>query len=291
MMHIRNHFWAIIVFAVLAISADSVEPSQLPVEYESVEKLLIGNKIDARIYGLGGYQEECVQLELHNPQSDTVNVRIEAGRRLVTVDSSMQNILLVREDTLRLAPGQSVKHSVYGFCCNANRHSPVADAKFEVGKMANAQLRKLALYLASKKLPTSVMQSAIWSISNNHSTAGIGTTNDPKVVELRNFVARLKNEVAPWYDVVFKKDSTLCSGEIEKIICHFAYQVNTNGFVTLAVVDKNNMPRKILLNSVAHNPDTYQRDIVLDVADWPRGKYFMRLSIDGVRKIDKVIEL
>lgn len=280
----------ILAVAVISLAA-SVDPGLPPVEYVSVEKLLSQKTITAKVSGLGGFQQECVQFEIENNQQDTVSVRIEAGRRLVTTDSSMQNILLVREDTIRLAPKEKITHNVYGFCCNASRHSPSAGAEFTVGYLAEPPLRKLAVYLSKNSFDVHEMQSAVWAVSNNHSIAGIGDAENPKTIKLREFVAKVIGKSAPWYNVVFKKDSTLCSGVAERVIGKFGYQVTTNGFVTLLIVDEKGMPRKMLLNNVAHNPDSYTKEFNLDVADWPEGTYHMRLFIDGVRKIDKTIEL
>ena len=81
------------------------EKKIIPVlKYTSIEGLFLKGKINVSVKSLGGYQEKCIQFELKNITLDTVYVHIEAGRRLVCKDSTMQDIFLVKENKIRLLP-------------------------------------------------------------------------------------------------------------------------------------------------------------------------------------------
>jgi len=261
-------------------------------EYISIEKAAAAGLIKTRILGIGGYSGECVSVCLQSMRADTLYIRVEAGRKLPTEDTLLQNILVARELAVTIPPLDSVKVQVFGFCCMAHKHAPYKDAKFLVGTMASDfRLVELAQYLNKHNHEIPAMQHAVWCISDGNNIASITEDTFEKQQELRAAVAQLMHATVPWYSVSFKKDSSLCSGIPETLFAKIDYQVINTGFVDMILFDEKGTPLKVFFRYTPHNPDRYSYDIKLDVSAYTRGKYFLRMFQDGTLKTEKIIEL
>jgi len=260
--------------------------------YISLEKAEASGLLRARITGLGGYSGECIEASLQNLKADTLFLLVEAGHQLPPGDTAIQDILLVRQDSLQILPLDSIKVSFYGFCCMAHKHSPYKDARYGTGALASDfRLVRLAEYLGKHQHEPGAMQHAIWAVSNGHSIASITEQNTSKQQELREVVARLMKTVAPWYSVSFKKDSSLCSGIPETLWADIDYQVINAGFIDMILFNESGQPVKVFFRYTPHDPDRYKYQVSLDVSTYARGTYYLRMYQDGAMKSERVIQL
>lgn len=170
------------------------------------QKLKLQNALDAKCVkanavSLGGYQDYCINMHLMNLSSDSLIVIIEAGRRLNSLDEKDQDILVTKEAIIVLKKQEEKWVPLFGFCCQANNHSPKKNAKYDVSRMGDSNLVRLAGFLNSGKFDNHVTQQAIWAISDNQSSAQVTSKNDSALFPLRRLVCALKGEQLPWYTI------------------------------------------------------------------------------------------
>ena len=272
---------ALLILAPFLIIAFGNRSSTDVDKYISIEKLIKNRSIQEQITGLGGYQENCISFDLKNTTSDTLHVWIETGRRLISGDSTLQDIFLVKEIKTNIPPYESKKLLGYGFCCEATMHAPYPKSVFSIGTMAPAPWVKLAELINQNNFPTDAIQNAVWVFSNNHPLSSVTDNNTPAIKLLRSTIASLKGIELPWYSISYEKDtSTLFTGRAEKLWGTLEYSLKSNAIVTINVRNQNGILMATLMKAMAHNPGKYLFDVDLPVKNWKKGDYEINIYED-----------
>jgi hypothetical protein len=166
------------MLSILVLSFVDFSPKDETKKYISIEQAVKDKIVKAEFKGIGGYQGECIELNIKSLiQKDTL-IRIEPGRHLVCEDSTLQDILIIKEIQLFLAAGETRLVNIFGFCCKAHNGAPQVGTAFEVGFMEDSTFIYLAEFLSKSGLPLGVMQNAVWVLSNNHSINSISNDNE-----------------------------------------------------------------------------------------------------------------
>jgi hypothetical protein len=148
----------------------------------------LNGKISTQIRGLGGYHEWCIEMTFQNLTSETLYLKLEAGRRLVAVESKFQDILIIKEQRITLLPNGKETIRGYGFCCEATDGAPIKDCVFELGYMAPESWLKVVGILNKHKYGVYQIQAAVWSVSNGYSVNSIGSDAFAPIKELKKAV-------------------------------------------------------------------------------------------------------
>lgn len=284
-----------VLFVVLAFSY-SIKDKPDNEKSLSIEKAINEGVVSAKFKGAGTYSGESVELEIKNLLSVDTLIRIEAGRRLTSDDTTLQDILIVKELELFLAANEIKRLKLFGFCCQAHNGAP-GYTGFKAGYMEDSAFVVLANYLAQSNLPTDVMQSAIWVMSDKHSLSSIHSDNEKdkeKVKNLYKLISALKgiDYVFPWYTLKYKTDTArVFSGRPSRMFAEVDYYLGNNSSVDLFIKDANDILVKKMFVNRPHHRGEYTYRFTLDVANMPQGKYYLRLYADNQLKMEKVFEL
>jgi hypothetical protein len=288
-----------LLFAVVGtfVSFIAFAPKNDIPKYISIEKAIKDKLVKAGFSGLGGYQGECIELNLTSLSPKDTIIRIEPGRRLVARDSSLQDILIVKEIQLFLASGEKKQVNIFGFCCEATNHAPGKSDAYDVGFMMDSSYIMLSEFLGKTNLPLNVMQSAVWVLSNNHTLNSISNDNEndkSKMKELFQMLAKIKKVKYeyPWYSLKYKQDTAqLFSNRPVKMFGEFEYTISHTSNVDLVIrTGQNHLIKNIFVNR-PHNPDNYKYRFSFDVSNMAKGKYYMVLYVDNQQQIKKEFEL
>jgi hypothetical protein len=296
-MKLFIRFSSVIALAIIAISFIAIKPKDEIKKFISIQQAIKNKLVEAKFSGKGGYQGECIELNIKSLAPKDTIIRIEPGRRLVAEDSALQDILIVKEIQLFLAAGENKEVNIFGFCCQATDGGPQKGSGFSVGFMADSSFIILAEYLAKSSLPLGVMQSAVWVLSDNHSFNSISNDNEndkPKMKELFLLLAKVKKikYEYPWYSLKYKQDTAqLFTNRPVKIYGEFEYLLSDPANVDLVIKRDHNQLVKNLFVNRPQSPDKYIHRFSFDVADWPKGKYYMILYVDNQQKVKREFEL
>jgi hypothetical protein len=256
----------------------------------SVEKAFNNKLIKLTIMGKGGHQGACITMNIKNEFNDSMLLFIEAGRRLDSKDSTEQDIFVVKDIFIPLASNQEKLVDVTGFCCQANNHAPKVKSIFGVGKLADKNLYELGRYLNKNQLNNSLIQNAVWCISDNHEVASIIDDGTEEVAKLRKFITKLKNLPTEygWYSIYYSKvKDQLFSGLPERVTGNFDYYVNDFSHVFVNIRDiQGTVVKSFEVNkSLARGSYTYHLD--WDVGKTPIGLYTIRIY-ENERELKKL---
>ena len=251
--------------------------------FTSIEHLIQTGIVEAKLKGVGRFQEKSISITLQNKTGDSVKVWIEAGRRLISDNPIYQDIFIVKEQFILLMPLESRNDMIYGFCCQVNDHVPAKDSSFSIGSMAPISWIQLAEFIDQNSFPIQDIQHSIWSVSDNLPISIIGGSEP-----LKRKVAEIKGIPVPWYSLTFEKDTALLfSGKAESLSGEIGYYLKNNAMVTVNIRSSNGLIKTTLMSDKKQSPGSYTIPIELDVKGWPKGKYAVYVYFDGATLLSK----
>ncbi len=256
-------------------------PTKSPVKYKPLEEYLKSYKVATMVKSLGGHQKECVSIKFNNLITDTLFISLEPGRRLVSDDTSQQDIFIVKESTLILPPLASGEVNGYGFCCQSNKKSPPGKAVYNIGFMAPHDWVRLAKFINEHDFPASAVQYAVWVISNDHPIGSIYDEGNEDIWMLKEMVANIKGCEIPWYTVKYEKDtSMLFSGRPEQFNGTIKYYLKNNAVITITLRDDKGMLIKTIVKGSPTGAGYHDYFVDLNVKNWPNGTYHVYVHED-----------
>jgi hypothetical protein len=170
-------------------------PAQVLDIAEAVKKGLLSVSAE----GLGGHSGECLQLNFKNKSKRKLEIKVPAGQIFEAGDSSLQNLMVSKEETFFVESGASRLGKLFSFCVEAGDGSPGGGSLFKMGKLAEGNLLKIAKYLNDNKLhqhPSA--QYAVWAVSDADRLEGIGDLG------LTKYVADLLGKPMPEYHIQYQ---------------------------------------------------------------------------------------
>lgn len=245
--------------------------------------------------GAGGHNGESLQLKLQSKSKKRLEVRIPAGQIFEAGDSSLQNLMVGKEETLTIESGKTRLAKVFGFCVESGDGSPGEGSIFSLGKMAEGNLLKLAKYLSDNNLHKNpAAQSAVWTLSDNSPLAGI---NDPKLVK---FVADLLGKPVPEYNIVYGnplpggESRMLSSGPADTREAFamnglFYYDLPKEQQVTFGLYDAEGKLVTAMFSNRKQLKGYHKFRFEFEIRNLPKGTYTARLTSEG--KVIKELEV
>ena len=163
---------------------------------EAVEK----GYITLETIGAGGYSGDCLKVKLKNLHRRDLEVVVPAGQVFEPGDSSLQNIMVAKEESILVEKGQQRTAKLYGFCVEAGDGSPGEGTPFRLGKMATGNLLAFAGFLSQERqYKNDYAQSAVWAVSDDERLEGGGDA------ALGNYLAELLGKPRPQYHVQYRQ--------------------------------------------------------------------------------------
>ncbi|MCE3280998.1 MAG: hypothetical protein K0S44_3189 [Bacteroidetes bacterium] len=257
----------------------------------SIEDAAKKGLVKLTIKGKGGYTGKVIEMKVQNLSNESLCLKVETGRRFDSKIDTQQDILVTKEENMMLAAKQQKTCDVFGMCCQANNSSPAANSIFNVGKMADSSLIKLAMFIDKNNYHTDYSaQQAVWSVSDNNSIGSIDGAKDEDVKKLRNYVSQLTGRPIPLYNVHYKQqDDMSVAGRVVNIDGVFKYELNIDNKVTIAIYNSEGKIVQLLIQNQPHEDGEYKLFYTFNTSKLPSGTYYARMSTDGaVVKEEKI---
>lgn len=265
-------------------------PSASAAQEIKLEEALLNKSVTMEAKGLGGHSGEAISLSLTNTSGKALSVKIPAGSVFHPEDESMQDIFVVQDQILALAPKGKKTMNVSGFCCQASDRSPQANIGFTYASHPNPKLIELATFLNGKSFSNDVLQNAVWCISDNHRVSNIWAEDRATVQPLRDLICKITGKKDVWYssetNVTIEPDGHI-NLEAVSVNGAIGFDLKKPSTITASVKAtfkdfKYDIPSKLNLPKAGH----YEYDFNLRVRGWEKGKYVV-IIMEGTRELMK----
>jgi hypothetical protein len=260
----------------------------------SVEKALKENMLRLSMKSLGGHSENCVACHFQNVMNDSLIVAIEPGVVLDNLNPQQQDIVVTKRLKVSLAAHQSKDTAAYGFCCQSSNANPMRNQAFALGRTNDSNLIRLCSFMQKKQvLEPSIVQSAVWTISDNHHTSSIAEADRSEYKPLIALVRSMKKEVAPtWYYVAYQQVPGLVySGIVDYVIASFHYHKQTNNELSVVVCDSTGPVVKTLVKDNFAPPGDLSFRLIIQLQHWNKGQYKLKVIENKEPSLEKTIDV
>jgi hypothetical protein len=248
-----------------------------------LQKALDKKLVKAKVQSLGGYQGYCINMDVRNLSGDSLLVVLEAGRRLNSVNDRFQDILVVKEELIVLRKSEEKSIKVKGYCCQASNCAPGKNTIYNVNKMADSGLVRVARFLNTGCYSAGAEQQAIWAVSDGKPSAGITDKNAEAELALRQLICSIKGETLPWYTVIYGT-YVYPSGSIVNyplvLKGKFKYSQSKAEYATLYVFNAKG-EQVCLVRSEWLIPGNNEYVVDIPVKNLESGKYTIALKTDS----------
>lgn len=246
-------------------------------EIISAEKLLKESSIQLNMTWKNG-----VYAEIKNISSKEFTVWFECGRRLDNIDSSEQDLLLVKDYYIDLKPGEKKTVVLEGFCCQSRNRAPSPSRKYEIGLMGGEKLEWIAKELSEGNYSRLTIQQAVWIFSNNHIIGSLYVGKNQQVKELKKRISKYFGLPVPWYDVTYKEEpGVVFTGKHTRLSGDITFNVYERGQMDIKIFRKDGLFMTTIANESTNMGKNYELYVDLNITGWPTGEYFVGVFLDG----------
>ncbi len=261
----------------------------MAVDFTPLVELLERGQVTLQPKGLGGHSGDCLSVDVRSTSSTPLRTSIPAGWVFVSEIPDVQDLIVVREEAIALAPHGQATVTCRAFCCEAENAGPDAGEAYRKGHPAAKKLLALAQMVDSSDYADNLVQSAVWVLSNGHDIASLGALDGTGEDTLRNKLSLLSGQPAPRYTVRYApSEHAACSGRPESI--SRVIEFITGGAQRLTVIVKNDAGRlmEVMYDRELMVPGEYTMPVTAHVLDWPKGRYAFYVYSDEASSVRRL---
>lgn len=253
----------------------------LAAEEEPLVQLIEEGRVHLAAEGVGGHSGECLRVLLQNTGNTTLRTRIPAGWVFVSRRPEVQDLVVMRNEVLALAPHASTTVTCRAFCCEAHNISPEAGEPFRQGHPAGAALFTLAQWVDGGRYDDALVQSAVWVLSDGNDIGSVGALDGTANDTLRLRLSRLSGQPVPRYTLRYAPDSLhACSQRPASIFRTIDMTFGSTQRLTVFVRNDQGRVMAVLFDREPIGPGTAAIPLEVDVLDWPAGRYAFQVFTD-----------
>lgn len=264
-----------------------------PMKSMSLQDAISNGYIEVTTHGLQGYTGECMQMEVQSRYKKDLELTIEPGLQFHSMDSSVQDMIVMRTRVFTLESKKSKAVKLYAMCIQRDNIGPSEEEQFNIGALADSLLLELVRYIEKKRYyKKDAAQHAIWVLTDSASMAGIYSEDQSIGEDLRLFVRKLTGQIPPWYQIEYKKErDVVFTNEPAIIHATFKYRLEKDGIITFAIYNEDGEVVQSILKDNEQKPGIHMMKIRFEAYDVPKGKYFVRVLNQGDLVEEKMFEL
>lgn len=229
------------------------------------------------------YTGKCIKLSIQNISGKNLKIHLEPGRFMMPDDSAAQRMIVTREEFIAVNKALTVNREIYAMCSQLSKHSPSADAKFEVGGMASGNLLKVAQFISEKNYQSNAGQHALWAISDNANPGDIYSDNKLETAALKDFV----------YKATGKKESvsgSFIKYEKGKVKGAVAFELKNDKVLSIILYNEAGEVVKSTIKNYTYKAGINTVSYEYQYFNIPAGNYYLKfVEPDGTVFLSKML--
>lgn len=255
----------------------------------SLMELLEQGRIELTPRGIGGHSGECLKVDVKNRSATAIRTSIPAGWVFVSEVEGVQDLIVVREEAIALAPNGRTTVTCRAFCCEASNSGPGENEAYRKGHPAPEKLATLARFVDSLGYDDGIVQSAIWVLSDGHDIGSLGALDSSANDTLRNKLSALSGQPAPRYSVRYAEDDRMvCSGRPAAISRVVSVARGVPDRLTIVVRSDAGRLIDVIQQRMPIEAGRAQVPVELIVLDWPKGRYAIYAWTEGGTDVQRL---
>ncbi len=235
------------------------------------------NLVSIKVVGEGGHSGKSLKISFLNMGKKDLEIRVPAGQIFHSEDSTLQDLIIIKEKQLAIEGKQKRLGKFFGLCTQAGNGSPRPGSLFNLGVMATGTLLKVAQYISEKNLQEDRgAQSAIWAITDGHRLENIAN------MELANYVAEILGKTPPEYAVIHQNRSLPGQPAFQENPVSmegiFKYELPKDQLVSFGLYDENDELIHTFRENTRQIKGYHKFKFFFEIRNLPKGKYSVKLT-------------
>lgn len=228
-----------------------------------------------------------ISISINNLTDKDLNIKIDKGLYFHPQDSSLQNIIIVKDFEIPvLANAKGIEKNLNGYCCESHDGAPGSKPmKYKIGKLSSGKMKSLVDYIFSHKLYNNLeAQRAVWTISDNHDLADISGYDTSSSKKLQVFLSKLTGKKLPPPPAPDDYQRNYYpTSYVSKISISGNYNINYSDTcdIRMAMFDTANVCVRELFVDRTLKPGPHNIKYEFDASQFPHRYYFIRMVINN----------
>ena len=243
------------------------------------------------------YTGSCIQMKIKNLTNKKINVYLEAGRFMQPDDSTVQRMIVTKEQMIALEKNATKRPKIFAMCSKMMNRAPDTSTAFSLGKKAEGKLLELAQLISKKNFQDNAAQSAIWAMTDNNDFSDIYADNKEEMKILRNFVREakgIKDDPAVQSNAVFdlKKEAegTYLKYTKGNINGSFEFELKQDLQLSMNLYNENGELKRMCMQNYTFKSGVNTVTYKFEYFNVPLGNYHLKLIDNkGNVFIDKIL--
>lgn len=242
-----------------------------------MQELIKSKKISCSIHGntASTHYLEPVVAHFTNLSVESVSFVIDNGDMFIPSDSSYQNIVVTRQETVALKSKETKSIKIKGMCTEQSDRSGNGNLRYTFKPAGNETLRKLATFIGENQYQSSAAQYAVWSLMNNNDINSIYSSDSIEEMNLKKFTASLTGKTYQVKSADYRYN--YYSPPREKVGGNFEYNFSKPQDVQIAMFDKNGILVRELFNQKKVAPGEHKMSFEFDSSVYTDDIYYFKL--------------
>ena len=271
----------LLLIAILSVLISGTLPKGINSSAISIHELIKQGEITVSPTTNGGYNEASIKLSLKN-LAEGRRVMIPRGTRFKSVLGEEQD-LLVPQDLIVDLPRKGQKElTLNAYCMQHSNLAPQENQVFGITEEKDEQLLKVLNFMDGKRYAPSVIQDAVWALTDGVDVAGISSSL-PAEKELRTFICNTLGIENVWYDLDRSYEQTPDREIVPRTVevsGDIAYEAEETGEVVMQVTEEDGtVIRELGGGMPVTRVGNYKFRFSMKVQGWESGLYFVQLKI------------
>lgn len=275
-MSIRQFFSAVLMCSAFIAHAQIMNLSN-PESIRGVEFSING-------YSGASHYHTPLEIKLKNLTTEPKTIQIDPGQLMISKIQSKQNFVVTKQEIIALAPKQSRTLNLHAMCIERSDGAPNLNTIFEVGPMADSNLRALAKKIAAEELFNYEAQTAVWAMVGDYALNQIVGYDTSAVRDLAQFVANARGEELPpppGPDDYSRNYYTTSYTYKIRMGGEFSYNLYEEREIIIAMFDVDGIVVRELYKDQTCPPGDHNMEFDFDATEYTDDKYYVRLIEDG----------
>ena len=159
---------------------------------------------------LGGYLgSKNIKLNLTNNTAKEITVDIDPALIFVPEDTLYQDLVLLGNETIVLAPSAQQDVSLQAFCGKSYARGPRSGLRYSFKKQGDTNMVKTLTYIKENNIDVHLAQCAVWTFTNGHCLSTVYSHDKIRMSEdLIKYIASIRKLRVPEYYMEYQLDNT-----------------------------------------------------------------------------------
>jgi len=283
----RLSFLLIIVFFISGINVINAD------EILSLKEAKIKGWIDYKASGNGESTHYLKPLKIivRNRKDDPVKIKINSGRKFISKDTLIQNLIVTKEELITLKAFESKNVEVFSMCIQQYNGCPSDKAEYEAGEMADKKLLAVVKIIEENGYYNTIGQYAVWAITDDLPLDQISGYDTIAAKNLQKLTSLLTGKPIPIIKKGDYRTDYYCGNYKIRVYGTVEFTIPGKSEVAIAMFNKENMVVRELLFEPFVEPGTYEFKFSFDASVYTDPVYYIKLIINKDVKIVKELTL